>query len=78
VPFHRDASASLLARYPRGDTGQPAGVAPFIDRETRVGCSVDSSCELLIHPAWESAHSCVEPCRTLSSIRGGDGYAPRF
>jgi hypothetical protein len=26
---------------------QPAGFAPLIDRERRVGCSMDSSCELL-------------------------------
>ena len=61
MPFHRDASASLLARYPRGDTGQPAGVAPFIDRETRVGCSVDSSCELLrsLDPVALPAEGCL-------------------
>ena len=51
--------------------GQPAGyVAPLGDRESkerRVGCSMDSSCELLrsLDPASVSVHCCEVPCRTL-------------
>jgi hypothetical protein len=51
------------------------GVAPLVDRERRVGCSMDSSCELLssLDPAWGSVHCCEVPCRTLeasASIKG--------
>jgi hypothetical protein len=36
------------------------GVAPLVDRERRVGCSMDSSCELLrsLDPASVSVHCC--------------------
>ena len=41
------------------------GVAPLVDRERRVGCSMDSSCELLrsLDPASVSVHCCEVPCR---------------
>ena len=38
-----DVNHSTSLRYP----GAACGVAPLIDRERRVGCSMDSSCELL-------------------------------
>ena len=53
------------------------GVAPLVDRQRRVGCSMDSSCELLrsLCRVWGSVHCCGVPCRTMRSIskhQGGD------
>jgi hypothetical protein len=41
-----------------------------VDTERRVGCSMDSSCELLssVDPASGSVHCCQVPCRTLRSV----------
>ena len=46
------------------------GVAPLIDRERRVGCSMDSLCELLrsLDAASGSVHWCQVSCRTARSI----------
>jgi hypothetical protein len=51
------------------------GVAPLIDRERRVGCSMDSTCELLrsLDAASGSVHRCQVPCRTARSISTHQG-----
>jgi hypothetical protein len=60
--YHIPSSKTILAH--------PCGlgslrVAPLVDRERRVGCSMDSSCELLcsLDPASVSVYCCEVPCR---------------
>jgi hypothetical protein len=63
-----DMYHSTSLRYP----GAACGVAPLVDRERRVGCSMDSSCELLssLYPASGSVHCCEVPCRTARRKQG--------
>ena len=67
VPFH--PSRRFL---PIPGASAACGVAPLADTEARVGCSMDSSCELLssLDPA---SGSCEEPCRTARSISKHQG-----
>jgi hypothetical protein len=53
--------------------GSLRGRTARLQRERRVWCSMDSSCELLssLDPASRSVHGCEVPCRTLRSISNG-------
>jgi hypothetical protein len=72
VPFH---PSRLFLPIP--GCCAACGVTPLDDRERRVGCSMDSSCELLrsIDPASGSVHCCEMPCRTVirTSINTDEG-----
>ena len=59
--YHIPSSKTILAHL----SWATLWVAPLVDRERRVGCSMDSSCELLrsLDPASVSVHCCEVPCR---------------
>jgi len=63
--YHIPSSKTILA-HPC-ELGSRAGRTARVDRERRVGCSMDSSCELLrsLDPASVSVHCCEVHCRTV-------------